>query len=82
MPDFIELRSGDRRTQQRRCHADNRRSGGRSDLLLDKLIGEDLYGEDGRAPTDDRRRRIGAAYLLPRRLRGERRQREDRREAA
>ncbi len=73
MPDFIERRSGDRRSKQRRTHADNRRGDGQSDLVLDKVIGEDLYGEGGRAPTDDRRRSIGAAYLLQRRLRGDRR---------
>ncbi len=51
MVDFIERRSGDRRTQQRRSHADDRRGD-------------------------------GLAYQVPRRLRGERRQREDRRATA
>ncbi len=48
MVDFIERRSGDRRAQQRRTHADNRRGAGRS-------------------------------YQVPRRLRGDRRQKEGRR---
>ena len=48
MADFIEQRSGDRRTQQRRTHADDRRGDGRD-------------------------------YQVPRRLRGDRRQREGRR---
>ena len=50
MGEFIERRSqgGDRRTQQRRSHADDQRSSGRN-------------------------------YQVPRRLRGERRQREGRR---
>ena len=48
MVDFIERRSGDRRNQQRRTHADDCRGGGR-------------------------------AYQVPRRVRGDRRQREGRR---
>ena len=54
MGEFIERRSqgGDRRTQQRRSHADDRRSSGRAYLF---------------------------PHLLPRRVRGERRQREGRR---
>ena len=46
--DFIERRSGGRRTQQRRTHAENRRG-------------------------------AGCSYQVPRRLRGDRRQREGRR---
>ncbi len=55
MGEFIERRSqgGDRRTQQRRSHADDRRSSGRTYLF---------------------------PHLVPRRVRGERRQREDRRD--
>ncbi len=48
MADFIERRSGDRRNQHRRSHAEGRRSCGR-------------------------------AYQVPRRLRADRRQTEDRR---
>ena len=49
MPDKIERRSGDRRTQQRRCHADNRRSAGRPYQLPRRLSGERRQNEGRRA---------------------------------
>ena len=81
---FKERRSqeGDRRTQQRRHQADDRRISDHSYQLLGKSGSDNRQRGDRHAPKDDRRKSFGAAYLLPRRLRGERRQGEDRRAAA
>ena len=78
---FIEKRSqgGGRRNQQRRSHADDRRNSDQSNHLVDVLSDDYLQGEGSHALTDDHRRSFGTAYLLPRRLRGERRQKEGRR---
>ena len=51
MPDNIERRSGDRRTQQRRCHAEGRRGGGRTYQVPRRLSGERRQNEGRRAPN-------------------------------
>ena len=67
------------------CHgqfADDRRISDHSHHLLSMSGSYNLQRVDRHAPKYDLRKSFGAAYLLPRRLRSERRQREDRRVAA